>query len=114
MVVVTSLLAVLVVVAPITLRAAIVSGVMPFPFMPMTLLPLTMLPIAMPVIVPFTIPARANDNSGRRLDIHLLGLDVDRLRRIDSTRDSNIYSNIDVCKSAGRYPCAETGNQRHC
>ena len=117
MVVVTSLLTVLVVVvvAPITLRAAaIVSGLMPFPFMPMTLLPLTTLPIATPVIVSFAIPARANDNSGRRLDIYLLGLDVDRLRRIDSTWDSNIHSNIDVCKSAARYDCAETGSQRHC
>jgi len=112
---VASLLAALMVVAPIIARpAAIVSCVMPFPFAPVAFFPLPTLPITTPVIVPVTIPARTNDNSGRRLDVHLLGRSVDRLWCIDSTGDSNVYSNIDVCEGDGRYAYAETGNQCHC
>jgi hypothetical protein len=109
------LLAALMVVTPIiSMPAAVVACVMPFAFTPMTLFPLSMLPITMPVIVPVTIPARTNENRGRRLDIHLLGRSVDRLRCIDSTGDSNIYSNIDVCEGDGRYAYAEAGNHCHC
>jgi hypothetical protein len=112
---VASLLAALMVVAPIIARpAAIVSCVMPFPFAPVVFFPLPTLPITTPVIVPVTIPARTNDNSGRRLDIHLWGRSVDRLGRIDSTGDSNVYSNIDVCEGDGRYAYAKAGYQCRC
>jgi hypothetical protein len=112
---VASLLAALMVVAPIIARpAAIVSCVMPFPFAPVVFFPLPTLPITTPVIVPVTIPARTNDNSGRRLDIHLWGWSVDRLGRIDSTGDSNVYSNIDVCEGDGRYAYAKAGYQCRC
>ena len=112
---VTSVLAALMVVAPIISRpAAIVSCVMPFPFAPVVFFPLPTLPITTPVIVPVTIPARTNDNSGRRLDVDLLGRSVDRLGCIDSTGNSNVYSNIDVCEGDGRYAYAEAGNQCHC
>jgi hypothetical protein len=112
---VTSLLAALMVVAPIISRpAAIVSCVMPFPRAPVAFFPLSTLPITTPVIVPVTIPARTNDNSGRGLDVQLLGRSVDWLGCIDSTGDSNVYSNIDVCEGQGRYAYAETGNQCHC
>jgi len=100
---ITSLFAALMVVAPIISRAAaIVSRVMPFPFTPVAFLPLPTLPITSPVVVPVSIPARINDNSGRRLDIHLLGRSVDRLRCVDSTGDFNAYSNIDMCEGDGR------------
>jgi hypothetical protein len=112
---VTSLLAALMVVAPIISRpAAIVSCVLPLPFASVAFFPLSTLPITTPVIVPVTIPARTNDNSGRRLDVDLLGRSVDRLGCIDSTGDSNVYSNIDVCEGDGRYAYAEAGNQCHC
>jgi hypothetical protein len=112
---VASLLAALMVVAPITSRvAAVVARVMPFAFTPVVFFPLLTLPITTPVIVPVTIPARSNDNSGRRFNIHLWGRSVNRLGCIDSTRDSNVYSNIDVCEGDGRYAYAETGNQCHC
>jgi hypothetical protein len=111
---VASLLAALMFVAPITSRvAAVVARVMPFAFTPVAFFPLLMLPITTPVIVPVTIPARTDDNSGGRLDIHLLGRSVDRLGCIHSTGDSNVYSNIDVCEDDGRYAYAEAGNQRH-
>src|ERR1700736_5789856 len=112
---VASLLAALMVVAPIISRpAAIVSCGMPFPFPPGVFLPLPTLPITTPVIVPVTIPARTSDNSSRWLDIHLWGRSVDRLGRIDSTGDSNVYSNIDVCEGDGRCAYAEAGDQCHC
>ena len=102
-------------VTPIIWRpASIGSCVMPFPFIPVAVFPLLTLPITMPVIVPVTIPARSNDNSGRRFNIHLWGRSVNRLGCIDSTRDSNVYSNIDVCEGDGRYAYAEAGNQCHC
>jgi hypothetical protein len=105
---------VLMVVVPLTSRpAAVVACIMPFAIASMTLFPLSMFPITMPVIVPVTIPARTNENSGRRLDIHLRGGSVDRLRRIDNTGDSDVYSNIDVCEGERRYAYAETGNQCH-
>src|ERR1700674_4985428 len=89
---VTSLLAALTVVAPIISRAAaIVSCVMPFPFAPMAFFPRPALPITTPVVVPGAIRARTNDNSGRGLDIHLLGYSVDWLGCIDSTGHSNVY-----------------------
>src|ERR1700731_3802430 len=78
---VASLLTALMVVAPIIARpAAIVSCVMPFPFAPVVFFPLPTLPITTPVIVPVTIPARTNDNSGRRLDtLNVAGLRADAL-----------------------------------
>lgn len=105
---VTSLFAALMVVASIISRAAaIVSRIMPIPFapvafFPLPMLPLPTLPITTPVVVPVSVPARTNDDSGRRLDIHLLGRSVDRLGCIDSTGDSNVYSNIDMCDGDGR------------
>ncbi len=105
---------VLMVVVPLTSRtAAVVACIMPFAVTSMMLVPLAMFPIAMPVIVSITMPARTNENSGRRLDVHLRGRSVDRLRRIDNTGDSDVYSNIDVCEGEGRYAYAETGNQCH-
>ena len=100
---VTSLLAALMVVAPIiSMPAAIVSCVMPFPFAPVAFFPLPTLPITPPVVVPVSIPARTNDYCGRRLDVHLLGHSVDRLRCVDNTGDFNVYSNIDACEGDGR------------
>ena len=100
---VASLLTVFMVVAPIiSMAAAIVARVMPFAFTPVAFFPLPTLPITTPVVVPVSIPARANANGGWRLDIHLLGRSVDRLGCIDSTRNSNVYSNIDVCERDGR------------
>jgi hypothetical protein len=112
---VASVLAALMFVVPITSRvAAVVARVMPFAFTPVAFFPLPTLPITTPVIVPVSIPARTNDDSGWRLNIHLLGRSVDRLRCIYSTGDSNVYSNIDVCEGDGRYAYAETRNQCHC
>jgi hypothetical protein len=112
---VASVLAALMFVVPFTsMVAAVVTRVMPFAFTAVAFFPFLTLPITTPVIVPVTIPARTNDNSGRRLDIHLLGRSVDRLRCIHSTGDSNVYSNIDVCEGDGRYAYAETGNRCHC
>jgi hypothetical protein len=95
---VTSRSAAFMVMAPITSRpAAIVTRVMPLPFTPMALFPLPTLPITMPVIVPVTVPARSDDNNTWRFGIHRWGRSVDRLGRIHSTGDANVYSNIDVC-----------------
>jgi len=106
--------AVLMVVVPLTSRpTVVVACVMPFAVTPMTLFPLLMFPITMPVIVPVAIPARVDENSGRRLDIHLRGRCVDRLRSIDNARDSDVHPNIDVCEGDGRYADAEAGNQCH-
>jgi hypothetical protein len=110
-----SLLTELVVVAQIiSIAAAVVARVMPFAFASVALFPLPTLPITTPVVVPVSIPAPTNDDSGWRLDIHLLRRSVHRLRCIDSTGDSNVYSNIDVGEDDGRYAYAETGNQCHC
>jgi len=100
---VASVLAALMFVVPITSRvAAVVACVMPFAFTPVAFFPLPTLPITTPVVVPVSIPARTNNDSGWRLDIHLLGWSVDRLRCVDSTGDFNVYSNIDVCEGDGR------------
>ena len=100
---VASLFTVFTVVAPIiSMAAAVVARVMPFAFTPVAFFPLPTLPITTPVVVPVSIPARTNNESGWRLDIHLLGRSVDRLRCVDSTGDFHVYSNIDVCEGDGR------------
>jgi len=102
------------VLAPVTSRAAaIVACVMPFPFTSMTLLPFSALPIATPIVVPVAIPARANDHSGRRFDIHRRRRSVDRLWCIRDTGDADAYSNIDVRQGDRGYAYADAGNQRH-
>jgi hypothetical protein len=104
----------LMVVVPMTSRPApVVACVMPFAVTPMTLFPLPMFPITMPVIVPVAIPARTDENRGRRLDIHLRGRSVDRLRSVDNAGDSDVHPNIDVREGDGRYADAEAGNQCH-
>jgi hypothetical protein len=110
-----SLLTVFMVVRPIiSMAATVVARIMPLAFTPVAFFPLPTLPITTPVVVPVSIPAPTNDDSGWRLDIHLLGRSVDRLGCIDSTGDFNVYSNIDVGEGDGRYAYAETGNQCHC
>ena len=107
-------LTVAMVVAPTASRVTVIgSRVMPFPFTSMALLPLPALPIAMSIVVPVVIPARANDHSGRRLDIHRRRRSVDRLGCIHDTGDANVYSNIDVCEGDGRCAYAEAGKQCH-
>jgi len=102
------------VVAPTASRVTVIgSRVMPFPFTSMALFPLPALPIAMSIVVPVVIPARANDHSGRRLDIHRRRRSIYRLGRIHGARDANVYSDIDVCESDGRCAYAKASNQCH-
>jgi hypothetical protein len=102
------------VVAPTASRVTVIgSRVMPFPFTSMALFPLPALPIAMSIVVPVAIPARTNDHSGRRLDIHRRRRSIYRLGRIHGARDANVYSDIDVCESDGRCAYAKASNQCH-
>jgi hypothetical protein len=75
-----------------------VPGIVPLPAIVMVFFPLSTFPISMPVIVSVAIPARTDDNSGR----------------IDSPRDANVDSNIDVRECDGGGTNSEAGNQRHC
>jgi hypothetical protein len=75
-----------------------VPSIMPLPVIVMVFFPLSTFPISMPVIVSIAIPARADNNSGR----------------IDSPRDANVDSNIDVRECDGGGTDSEAGNQRHC
>jgi hypothetical protein len=124
---VVPLVAVSVVTVPVTLRATavvvmarvtampivMVPGIVPLPFIVMALLPLLTLPVTMAIVVPVAIPARTNDDSGRRFDIYRSRRSVDRLGRVRDTRNANIDTDIDVRECGGRYGDTKTGDQCH-
>ena len=91
----------------------VVPSVMPLPVIAVALLPLPTLPVAMAIVVSVAIPARTDDNLGRRFGIHRRRRSVDRLGRIRDTGDANVYSDIDVCERDGRCAYAKASNQCH-
>jgi hypothetical protein len=124
---VVPLVAVAVVTVPVTSRATAVvflapvtgmsivmgPGIVPLPFIVMALLPLPTFPVAMSIVVPVAIPARINDDSGRRLDIYRSRRSVDRLGRVRDTGNADAHSDIDVRECGGRYADAKSGEQCH-
>jgi hypothetical protein len=91
---------------PVTaMPVVMVPSIVPPPVIVMVFFPLSTFPISMAVIVSVAIPARTDDNNRR--GIHRLG-------RIDSPRDANVDSNIDVRECDGRGGDSEAGNQRRC
>jgi hypothetical protein len=111
---VTSRATAVVVVAPVTEMSIVVGpSIVPFPFIAMALLPLPAFPIAMAIVVPVAIPARINDDSGRRLDIYRSRRSVDRLGRVRDTGNADAHSDIDVRECGRRYADTKSGEQCH-
>jgi hypothetical protein len=111
---VTSRATAVVVMAPITTMSIVMGPcIVPLPFIAMALLPLPTFPVAMAIVVPVAIPARINDDSGRRLDIYRSRLSVDRFGCYRDTGYANVHADIDV-RECGR-TCADTeaGDQCH-
>ena len=103
-----------VVMAPVTaMPIEMVPRIMPLPFIVMVLFPLSTLPIPMPIVVSVAIPARTDNNSGRRGDIHRRRRSVDRRGRLHDRGNADVYSDIDVRESDGRCAYAKCGNQCH-
>ena len=112
MVPVTSRATAIVVMTPVTTMPIImVAGVVPLPFIAMALLPLTTLPVAMAIVIPVAIPAWANDNGGRWFNVHRRRRSVDRLGCVHDTRNANIDADIDVRECGGRYADTKAGDQ---
>jgi hypothetical protein len=105
---VTSRATAVVVVAPVTAMSIVMGpGIVPLSFIAMALLPLPTLPVAMTIVVPVAIPARTNDDSGRRFDIH-------RSRRsVRDIGDADVHADIDVRERGRTYADTKGGDQCH-
>jgi len=111
---VTSRAAAVVVMAPVVAMPIVVGpSIVPLSFIAMALLPLPTLPVAMTIVVPVAIPARANDDSGRRFDIRRSRRSVGRLGRVRDTGDADVHADIDVRERGRTYADTKGGDQCH-
>jgi hypothetical protein len=67
----------------------------------------------MAIVIPVAIPARTNDDSGKRFDIYRTRSSVDRPGRLRDTANAYAHPDIDVRKCGGTSADTKGGDQCH-